>query len=42
MSLQVIPVKIQKEVESGDDLVDLIQESFESISNSILKHLNAN
>ena len=29
MSLQVIPVKIQKEVESGDDLVDLIQESFE-------------
>ena len=29
MSLEVIPLKIQKEVESGDDLVDLIQESFE-------------
>ena len=28
MSLQVIPIKIQKEIESGDDLVDLILESF--------------
>ena len=29
MTLQVIPVKFQKEVESNDDLVDLILESFE-------------
>ena len=29
MSLQVIPIKIQKEIESGDNLVDLILESFE-------------
>ena len=27
MTLQVIPIKIQKEIESGDDLVDLILES---------------
>ena len=36
MSLQVIPVKIQKEVESGDDLVDLIQESFEINDGDVL------
>ncbi len=29
MTLQVIPVKFQKEVEPNDDLVDLIIESFE-------------
>ena len=36
MSLQVIPVKIQKEVESDDDLVDLIQESFEINDGDVL------
>ena len=36
MSLQVIPIKIQKEVESGDDLVDLILESFEINDGDIL------
>ena len=36
MTLQVIPVKIQKEVESGDDLVDLIQESFEINDGDVL------
>ena len=36
MSLQVIPVKIQKEVESGDDLVDLILESFEINEGDVL------
>ena len=36
MSLQVIPVKIQKEVESGDDLVDLILESFEINDGDVL------
>ena len=36
MSLQVIPVKIQKEIESGDDLVDLILESFEINDGDVL------
>ena len=36
MSLQVIPIKIQKEVESGDDLVDLILESFEINDGDVL------
>ena len=36
MSLQVIPIKIQKEIESGDDLVDLILESFEINDGDIL------
>ena len=36
MSLQVIPVKFQKEVESNDDLVDLILESFEINDDDIL------
>ena len=36
MSLQVIPIKIQKEVESGDDLVDFILESFEINDGDVL------
>ena len=36
MALQVIPVKIQKEIESGDNLVDLILESFEINDDDIL------
>ena len=36
MSLQVIPIKIQKEVESGDDLVDLILKSFEINDGDVL------
>ena len=36
MTLQVIPVKFQKEVESNDDLVDLILESFEINDHDIL------
>ena len=36
MSLQVIPIKIQKEVESGDDLVDLILELFEINDGDVL------
>ena len=36
MSLQVIPIKVQKEIESGDDLVDLILESFEINDGDIL------
>ena len=36
MSLQVIPIKIQKEVESGDDLVDLILQSFEINDGDVL------
>ena len=36
MTLQVIPVKFQKEVESNDDLVDLILESFEINDDDIL------
>ena len=36
MSLQVIPIKIQKEIESGDNLVDLILESFEINDGDIL------
>ena len=36
MSLQVIPIKIQKEVESGDDLVDLILELFEINDDDVL------
>ena len=36
MTLQVIPVKFQKEVESNDDLVDLILESFEMNDDDIL------
>jgi len=36
MTLQVIPVKFQKEVESNDDLVDLILASFEISDNDIL------
>ena len=36
MSLQVIPIKIQKEIESGDDLVDLILESFEINDGDVL------
>ena len=36
MVLQVIPVKIQKEIESGDDLVDLILESSEINDGDIL------
>ena len=36
MTLQVIPVKFQKEVEPNDDLVDLILESFEINDDDIL------
>ena len=36
MSLQVIPIKIQKEVESGDDLVNLILELFEINDGDVL------
>ena len=36
MSLQVIPIKIQKEIESGDDLVDLILESFKINDGDVL------
>ena len=36
MTLQVIPVKFQKEIESNDDLVDLILESFEMNDDDIL------
>ena len=36
MSLQVIPIKIQKEIESGDNLVDLILESFEINDGDVL------
>ena len=36
MTLQVIPVKFQKEVEPNDDLVDLIIESFEINDDDIL------
>ena len=36
MTLQVIPVKFQKEVKSNDDLVDLILESFEINDDDIL------
>ena len=36
MTLQVIPVKFQKEIESNDDLVDLILESFEINDDDIL------
>ena len=36
MTLQVIPVKIHKEVKSGDDLVDLILESFEINDGDVL------
>jgi len=36
MTLQVIPVKFQKEVESNDDLIDLILESFEINDDDIL------
>ena len=36
MTLQVIPVKIQKEVETGDDLVNLILESFEINDGDVL------
>ena len=36
MSLQVIPIKIQKEIESGDDLVDFILESFEINDGDVL------
>ena len=36
MSLQVIPVKIQKEVESSDNLVNLILESFEINDGDVL------
>ena len=36
MSLQVIPIKIQKEIESGDDLVDLILQSFEINDGDVL------
>jgi coenzyme F420-0:L-glutamate ligase/coenzyme F420-1:gamma-L-glutamate ligase len=36
MTLQVIPVKFQKEVEPNDDLVDLILESFEVNDDDIL------
>ena len=36
MTLQVIPVKFQKEVESNDDLVDLILASFEINDDDIL------
>ena len=36
MSLQVIPIKIQKDVESGDDLVDLILELFEINDGDVL------
>jgi len=36
MTLQVIPVKFQKEIESNDDLVDLILESFEINDGDVL------
>ena len=36
MSLQVIPIKIQKEIESGDNLVYLIRESFEINDGDVL------
>ena len=36
MTLQVIPVKIQKEIETGDDLVNLILESFEINDGDVL------
>ena len=36
MSLQVIPIKIQKEIESSDNLVDLILESFEINDGDVL------
>jgi len=36
MSLQVIPIKIQKEIESGDNLVYLILESFEINDGDVL------
>ena len=36
MTLQVIPVKIQKEVETGDDLVNLILKSFEINDGDVL------
>ena len=36
MVLEIIPVKIQKEIESGDNLVDLILESFEINDDDIL------
>ena len=36
MSLQVIPIKIQKEVESGDALVDLVLELFEINDGDVL------
>ena len=36
MSLQVIPIKIQKEIESGDNLVDLILESFDINDGDVL------
>jgi len=36
MSLQVIPIKIQKEIESGDDLVNLILELFEINDGDVL------
>jgi len=36
MTLEIIPVKIQKEIESDDDLVDLILESSEINEDDIL------
>jgi len=36
MVLEIIPVKIQKEIESDDDLVDLILESSEINDDDIL------
>jgi len=36
MALEIIPVKIQKEIESDDDLVDLILESSEINEDDIL------
>jgi len=36
MALEIIPVKIQKEIESDDDLVDLILKSSEINDDDIL------
>ena len=36
MVLEIIPIKIQKEIESGDNLVDLILESFEINDGDVL------
>ena len=36
MSLEIIPIKIQKEIESDDDLVDLVLDSSEINDGDIL------